>query len=70
MPCVRGCCETQAEHYQSLRVADPDRAAMKKVTTEKDSTVEVAVTEHWHDRQDVLVKPGPISIKAEELRNG
>lgn len=67
MACARGCCETQAEHYQSLRVADPDRSGMKKVTTEKDSSVEVAVTEHWHDRQDVLVKPEPIRINREEL---
>ena len=42
---------------------------MTKVTTERDSSVTVDVTEHWHDRQDVLVKPEPIRIKAEELPN-
>ncbi len=63
MTCARGCCQTQAEHYQSLRVASPDRAQMTKVTTERDSSVTVDVTEHWHDRQDVLVKPETIRLK-------
>lgn len=70
MACVRGCCQTQAEHYQSLRVASPDRAQMTKVTTERDSSVTVDVTEHWHERQDVLVKPEPIRITREELNHG
>ena len=61
--CVRGCCATQAEHYRSLCIASPDRAQMTKVTTEKDSSVTVDVTEHWHDRQDVLVKPETITLK-------
>jgi hypothetical protein len=65
--CARGCCETQAEHYRSLRILDPDRKQMTKVTTEKDSTVEVDVTEHWHDRQDVLVKPETIRVGKEDL---
>lgn len=64
MPCVRGCCETQAEHYQSLHVGDPERKQLKKVTTSRDSDaaggLAVDVTEHWHDRQDVLVKPPTI----------
>lgn len=63
MPCARGCCDTQAEHYRSLCIASPGRRAMTKVTTERDSSVEVDVTEHWHDRQDVLVKPKTISVK-------
>ncbi len=67
MTCARGCCQTQAEHYQSLRVASPDRAQMTKVTTERDSSVTVDVTEHWHDRQDVLVKPE--TIRAEPRMN-
>ena len=67
MTCLRGCCETQAEHYRSLRILDPDRAHLTKVTTEKDSTVEVDVTEHWHDRQDVLVKPETIRVGKEDL---
>lgn len=63
MACARGCCETQAEHYQSLAVASADRSQLTKVTTERDSSVEVDVTEHWHDRQDVLVKPKTVSLK-------
>lgn len=63
MACSRGCCTTQAEHYQSLGVASSDRSHMTKVTTERDSSVEVDVTEHWHDRQDVLVKPKTLNLK-------
>lgn len=69
MACARGCCETQIEHYRSLRVASSDRAHMTKVTTERDSSITVDVTEHWHDRQDVLVKPEPIKVNREELGN-
>lgn len=63
MPCSRGCCATQAEHYRSLKVASAARSQMTKVTTERDSSVEVDVTEHWHDRQDVLVKPKTVTLK-------
>jgi hypothetical protein len=59
MSCVRGCCETQAEHYRSLRVASPDRESMQKVTTDDHGTHTVDVTEHWQDRQDVHVKNLP-----------
>jgi hypothetical protein len=70
MPCARGCCDTQAEHYRSLFVASPDRKRMRKVTTDVHDHHKVDVTEHWHDRQDVTVKPEPIRINAEELRSG
>ena len=70
MTCARGCCATQAEHYRSLCVAAPDREQMTKVTTERDSTVAVDVTEHWHDRQDVLVRPETIRVTREELDHG
>lgn len=63
MSCARGCCATPAEHYRSLRVASGDRANLTKVTTERDSSVAVDVTEHWHDRQDVLVKPKTLHVK-------
>lgn len=63
MTCLRGCCTTQAEHYRSLRVASSDRSDLTKVTTERDASVEVDVTEHWHDRQDVLVKPKTLNLK-------
>ena len=56
-PCVRGCCASQAEHYQSLRVASSDRSNLTKVTTTDTGKGTVDVTEHWHERQDVLVKP-------------
>jgi hypothetical protein len=70
MTCARGCCPTQAEHYRSLRLAAPDRAQLTKVTTERDANVTVDVTEYWHDRQDVLVRPETIRVTREELRNG
>lgn len=67
MSCARGCCATQAEHYKSLRVGDPDRKHLQKVTTHRDSDagggLSVDVTEHWHDRQDVLVKPKTLNVK-------
>jgi len=69
MSCARGCCETQAEHYRSLCIASPDRAQLTKVTTERDSSLTVDVTEHWHDRQDVLVKPQPVGVKLHQGGN-
>jgi hypothetical protein len=65
--CARGCCPTPADHYRSLRVASSDRTSMTKVTTERDSSIEVDVTEHWHDQQDVLVKPQSIRVTREEM---
>jgi hypothetical protein len=64
MACARGCCDTQADHYRSLSVASPDRATMRKVTTDDHGTHTVDVTEHWHDRQDVHVKAPP-TVRAE-----
>lgn len=61
MSCSRGCCSSQAEHYRSLRVSSSDRSQMTKVTTERDGDLAVQVTEHWHDRQDVLVKPPTVT---------
>lgn len=65
MSCARGCCETQAEHYRSVGIADSARTDLKKVTTHRDATIEIDVTEHWHERQDVLIKPKSVSVKAE-----
>lgn len=70
MACARGCCDTQANHYKSLCIASPDRRDLTKVTTERDASVTVHVTEHWHDRQDVLVQPEPIRVTREELNHG
>lgn len=58
MACARGCCETQAEHYRSLRVLDPNRASLTKVTTDVHDSHTVDVTERW-DGQDVHVKDLP-----------
>jgi hypothetical protein len=55
--CARGCCATQGEHYRSLSVAHPDRRGWTKTTTVDTGPAVVDSTEHWHDRQDVLVKP-------------
>lgn len=63
MSCTRGCCATPAEHYRSLRVASPTRSTLKKVTTDDHGTHKVDVTEHYHDRQDVLVR-GPETVRA------
>lgn len=63
MTCGRGCCPDFATHVRSLSIASPDRAGMKKVTTDDHGTHQVDVTEHWHDRQDVLVRPGTIKKK-------
>lgn len=63
MACARGCCETQAEHYRSLRVARSDRKTLTKTTTDDHGTHKVDVTEHYHDRQDVLVR-GPETVRA------
>ena len=63
MSCTNGCCATPAEHYRSLHVARADRASMRKTTTDDHGTHTVDVTEHWHDRQDVTVKPRTVGVK-------
>jgi len=63
MSCSKGCCESQAAHYRSLHVAGPDRGSMTKVTTDKHDTHQVDVTEHWHDQQDVLIRPETLKLK-------
>ena len=55
--CTRGCCSSQREHYRSLAFGTPFRGDLTKTTTDDHGTHKVAVTEHWHDRQDVTVKP-------------
>lgn len=69
MPCARGCCATQGEHYRSLHIAASDRRNLRKITTDVHDHHTVDVTERW-DGQDVTVKPEPIRINAEELRRG
>lgn len=69
MTCARGCCDTQAEHYRSLYVASPDRRAMTKRTVcDGGSEGSAVVTEHWHDRQDVLVRP--MTVRAVRVPQG
>jgi hypothetical protein len=64
MACARGCCPTQADHYKSLSVAHPDRAAMRKTTTDDHGTHQVDVIEHYGDRQDVTVRVPRVVAKA------
>ena len=64
MSCVRGCCATQAEHYQSLNVSTADKSTLSKTTTDDHGTHVVDVTQHWHDRQDVTVKPATVAVQA------
>lgn len=70
MSCARGCCGTQREHYQSLRVAGVDRTRLRKITTHEgavESGGDVVVTEHWHERQDLTIKPDTIKVTREDL---
>lgn len=59
MSCTRGCCATPAEHYRSVAVAHPERRTLTKTATDDHGTHQVDVTQHWHDRQDVLVRNLP-----------
>lgn len=64
MPCARGCCATQREHYQSIGVASSGRFRLTKTRIDDhgpEGTVEV--TEHWHDRQDVLARPATLRVQ-------
>lgn len=63
MSCARGCCATAAEHYRSLQVASSARVDMTKTTTDDHGTHEVDVIEHWHERQDVLIRPGTVRAR-------
>jgi hypothetical protein len=64
--CARGCCPTQAEHYRSVGFASSARFGMTKVTTHQDNaTTKVDVTEHWGDRQDVLIRPETLRVTLE-----
>lgn len=55
MSCTKGCCDTQAEHYRSLRFADSNKLAAGKSRVDRHDTHTVTVTESG-DRQDVAVK--------------
>lgn len=45
---------------------DANGRPVKATTDELGNTV----TQHWHDRQDVHIRPQPIHVSAEELRRG
>lgn len=64
MACVRGCCPTQREHYQSLSVSSADKKNLTKTTTDDHATHTVDVIQHWNDRQDVTVHPKTLSSRA------
>jgi hypothetical protein len=70
MPCARGCCDTQAEHYRSIMVANPNRQKLRKTTTDVHDHHTVDVTEHWHDRQDVAVHPDTIRVPGTRNKDG
>jgi hypothetical protein len=57
------------DKLRSLNVARPGRRA-PKVTIDVHDRHTVTVTEHWHDRQDVLVKPQPVRMKARGTVHG
>lgn len=63
MPCARGCCPTPRDHYRSVGVASPGRTGLTKTRTDDHGTHKVEVTEHWADRQDVLVKAPSIRVR-------
>jgi hypothetical protein len=63
MSCAKGCCDTQAEHYRSLRVASPDRTSLTKTTTDDHGTHRVDVIEHYTDRQDVTVHAPRVAVR-------
>lgn len=67
MTCGPGCCPDFATHVRSLSVAHPNRREMTKVVTDVHDHHTVDVTEHWHDRQDVTVKPEFVKMHVSEL---
>ena len=50
------------EKLLSLNFSRPAHRA-PQTRTDDHGTHTVDVTEHWHDRQDVLVKPQPVKLK-------
>lgn len=70
MSCVRGCCATQREHYQSVCVTNPD-APDTKTKTDDHGTHTVDVIEHRDGRVDVTVHaPPPITAKLAVHKTG
>lgn len=57
------------EKLRSLSFSRPRHRA-PKVTTDVHDTHTVDVTEHWHDRQDVTVKPQTLKIKPKGTVHG
>ncbi|MCA1569760.1 MAG: hypothetical protein LC798_05445 [Chloroflexi bacterium] len=57
------------EKLQSLGFSRPS-ARQPKTTVDVHDTHTVEVTEHWHDRQDVLVKPQPVKLKPKGTVHG
>lgn len=54
--------ETFKEKLHSLSFSRAGHRA-PKVTTDVHDTHTVDVTEHWHDRQDVTVKPATVKAR-------
>jgi hypothetical protein len=60
MPCARGCCVTQREHYRSIAVR-PTIPGPKVTVDHTDQTINT-ITEHWSDRQDTNVQIKPVHL--------
>ncbi len=60
------------EFVEKLRTLSFSRPSARrpKVTTDVHDHHTVDVIEHWHDRQDVIVKPEPVRIKLRGTVNG
>lgn len=63
MSCSRGCHPTFADHVRSLHISSSSRGDLTKTTTDDHGTHQVDVVEHWHDQQDVTVRPNTIRRK-------
>lgn len=59
-------------YVEKLRSLNVSRASRRgpKVTVDIHDHHTVEVTEHWHDRQDVLVKPEPVRRKLKGTVHG
>lgn len=57
------------DKLRSLNVSKPSRRA-PKVTVDVHDRHTVEITEHWHDRQDITVKPQTLKIKPKGTVHG
>ena len=64
--------EDDSEFVDKLRSLSFSRPAHRapKVTTDVHDSHTVDITEHWHDRQDITVKPQTLKIKPKGTVHG